>query len=109
MYDVVVRRALRWEGFVAHVQQKKPLLTRIHVHAWVRFARMYAKWTIHDWKHVIFSDETKINMLNSGGRSWCWITDRACTTATCPTKSKTSWWTDHDLGLYDNFWTWSLA
>ena len=29
--DVTVRCALRWEGFVAHVQQKKPLLTRRHV------------------------------------------------------------------------------
>ena len=73
--DVIVRRALRWEGFSAHVQQKKPLLTRRHVHARVRFAWRYANWTIHDWKHVIFSDETKIIMFNSDGRSWCWITD----------------------------------
>ena len=24
---------------------------------------------------MIFSDETKINMFNSNGRSWCWIRD----------------------------------
>ena len=35
---------------------------------------MYANWTIHDWKHIIFSDEAKINVFNSDGRSWCWIT-----------------------------------
>ena len=49
-----MRRALRWEGFAGHVQQKKPLLTRRHVHARVRFAHKYANWTVHDWERVIF-------------------------------------------------------
>ena len=39
------------------------------------FSQRYANWTIHDWKHIIFSDETKINRFNSNGRSWCWITN----------------------------------
>ena len=75
MSDVIMRHALRWEGLVARVRQKKLLLTRKHVLAWLRFAQRYASWIIHDWKYVIFSDETKINMFNSDGRSWCSIID----------------------------------
>ena len=35
-----------------------------------------------DCKHVIFGDETKINMFNSDGRLWCWIGDKK--SSTCP-------------------------
>ena len=40
-----------------------------------RFDQRYENRTIDDWKHVIFSDETKINRYCSNGRSWCWIED----------------------------------
>lgn len=70
---ITVRRALREEGLAARVQWKKPLLKRKHVLARLRFAQKYENWTIEDWKHVIFSDETKVNRFNSDGRSWCWI------------------------------------
>ncbi|KAG1576881.1 hypothetical protein G6F48_013005 [Rhizopus delemar] len=30
-------------------------------------------WTIDDWKRVVWSDETKINIFNSDGRTWTWI------------------------------------
>jgi transposase len=29
-------------------------------------------WTVDDWKHVVWSDETKVNRVGSGGRSWVW-------------------------------------
>ena len=41
----------------------------------MRFAQRYENWTIADWKHVIFSDEIKINRFNPDDRSWCWIGD----------------------------------
>lgn len=28
------------------------------------FARKYKSWTSNDWRSVIFSDETKINLIN---------------------------------------------
>jgi hypothetical protein len=70
-----MRRALREVGLDAQVQQRKPFLSRKHVLALLRFAQRYENWTVDDWKHIIFSDETKINMFNSYGRSWCWIGD----------------------------------
>src|SRR5271154_6487549 len=36
------------------------------------FANRYRDWTQEDWKHVVFSDETKINRLGSDGCKWVW-------------------------------------
>lgn len=46
-----------------------------HVFACLRFAQRYENQTIDDWKHMIFSDETKIIKYNSNGRSRYWIGD----------------------------------
>jgi hypothetical protein len=46
------------------------------------FAEAHKDWTVEDWKRVIWSDETKINCLGSGGKKWMWkkpgegLTDR---------------------------------
>lgn len=69
--DITLRRGLREAGLGACVQQKKPLLAKRHVLARLSFAHKYKNWTVDDWRRVIFSDETKINLINSDGRSWC--------------------------------------
>ena len=75
LFDITARRTLREVGLGAQVQQRKPFLSRKHVLAHLRFAQRYENWSIDDWKCVIVSDETKINMFNSDSRSWCWIGD----------------------------------
>jgi hypothetical protein len=37
---------------------------------------MHKDRTIHDWKRVIFSNETRINWLCCNGISWCWICNK---------------------------------
>ena len=68
-----VRRVLRAGGLRSKVKQKKPKLNQRHIKDRLEFARRHEHWTIHDWEHVIFSDETKVNRFCSDGRSWCWI------------------------------------
>ena len=51
----------------AVVKKKHPLLSKQHQHEWLNFAIAH-----QDWKHVIWSDETKINYLGSDGRKWVW-------------------------------------
>jgi transposase len=70
-----VRRVLRAAGLKSKVKQKKPKLNERHIKDRLEFARRHEHWTIDDWKHVIFSDETKVNRFCSDGRSWCWIRD----------------------------------
>jgi hypothetical protein len=38
-------------------------------------AKTHINWTVDDWKRVIFSDETKINLWNSDGIRYYWARD----------------------------------
>ena len=71
--DITLRRALREVGLGACVQQKKLLLAKKRVLARLSFAHKYKNWTVDDWRHVIFNDDTKINLINSNGKSRCWL------------------------------------
>ena len=43
-----------------------------HIRQCLEFALRHQHWTVDDWKRVIWSDETKINLLGSDGREWVW-------------------------------------
>jgi DDE superfamily endonuclease len=38
----------------------------------MEFVRMYEHWTEDDWKQVMWTDETKINLFGSDGVKWGW-------------------------------------
>ncbi|KAG0734448.1 hypothetical protein G6F23_012387 [Rhizopus arrhizus] len=38
----------------------------------LQWAKSHQRWTVDDWKRVIFSDETKINRFGSGGKAYTW-------------------------------------
>ena len=38
-------------------------------------AEAHQSWTVHDWRSVVFSDETKINRIGSDGAQWVWKAD----------------------------------
>ena len=54
------------------VKQKCPLLSKHHRRERLDFALSHQDWTVDDWKHVIWSDETKTNRIGSDGRKWAW-------------------------------------
>ena len=57
------------------MKEKKPHLSSKNIRARLEFVRKYQRWTIDDKRHMIFSDETKINRFSSDGRVWCWVRD----------------------------------
>lgn len=59
-------------GFRSRRKSKKPFLSKKHRQARYSWARTYKNWTVDDWKRVIFSDETKINLWNSDGIQFYW-------------------------------------
>lgn len=67
-----VRLALREQGLRAIKRVKKPMLSKAHKRARLHWALEHESWTIEDWKRVIWSDETKINRLNSDGIKYAW-------------------------------------
>jgi transposase len=64
---------LKKAGLKARVKKQKLLLTRHHRRDQYDFAIAHRNWTVEDWKHVVWSDETKINHLGSDGRKWVWV------------------------------------
>ena len=67
-----VRRTLKKAGFKAKVRIKKPLLKSNHKRARLEWCRERQQWTVDDWKRVVWSDEVKINLIESNGRRYCW-------------------------------------
>ena len=62
-----MRRRLLEEGFVSRYSAKKPFLTLKMKKKRLQWAKEHKNWTLDDWKSVIFSDESKFNLLNSDG------------------------------------------
>ncbi|EIE79500.1 hypothetical protein RO3G_04205 [Rhizopus delemar RA 99-880] len=68
-----VCRTLRKAGLGAIEKPKKPLLSATNIRKRLSWCMAHKDWTIDDWKRVVWSDETKINIFNSDGRTWTWI------------------------------------
>src|SRR3990167_1351000 len=67
-----VKRSLKSFGYACRIKKKKPRLTEKHKKARLAFAKKYESWTSDDWKNVIWSDESKFNLLNSDGKEYHW-------------------------------------
>ena len=67
-----VANMLKKRGLRSAVKVKKPFLSSRHRGLRLAFAKKYQNWTIYDWRRVVFSDESKINRVESDGRKWCW-------------------------------------
>ena len=65
-------RWLQFHGFSTQMPCTKPLLSCKQKKKCLQFAQKYSKWTVEDWKQVIFSDELKFVMGygNKGPRVW---------------------------------------
>lgn len=67
-----IRRRLHEKGIFGRARVKKPLLLSRHIKSRLEFAKKYRHWTINDWKHVLWTDETKICLHGNDGRRWTW-------------------------------------
>jgi hypothetical protein len=69
----IVRKALHDVGFSSHIVQKKPFLFDIHRARRLEFARKHRKWTIEDWKRVIWTDESTFEVGKRVMNATNWI------------------------------------
>jgi len=74
--ESTIRNILKNGGLEAVKKEKRPRLSEKNIKDRLEFAKYYKDWTVEDWKHVIWSDETKINRFCSDGYSWCWVSDK---------------------------------
>ena len=61
------RNRLKSVRLFARRPARKPLMVLRHRRLRLAFAKTYKHWTIDDWKKVLWSDETKINIFNPDG------------------------------------------
>jgi hypothetical protein len=67
-----IKKRLREAGLIAKRVVKRPALKKQHVHGRLQFVKKYKEWTEEDWASVIWSDESKVNMICSDGLRWVW-------------------------------------
>lgn len=63
---------MRSIGFFSAIKKKKPFLKKKNIEARLKWAKRHQFWTVEDWKRVIFSDETKVNVWGSDGCKYYW-------------------------------------
>lgn len=64
-----VRRRLRGFGLCCRRPYRGPILERRHRQARLQWARQHLNWRRVDWNNVIFSDESRYQLLRADGRA----------------------------------------
>ncbi|KAG1536583.1 hypothetical protein G6F49_012954 [Rhizopus delemar] len=64
-------------GFKATLKKSKPFLSDQHQKNRLKWCKKHQNWTVDDWKKVIFSDETKINIFGPDSNPYTWKEDGA--------------------------------
>ncbi|KAG0907037.1 hypothetical protein G6F60_009226 [Rhizopus arrhizus] len=62
-----VRRLLRKLGFKSGIKKHKPFISYTNQKKRIKWCRDKASWTVEDWKSVVFSNETNINVWGADG------------------------------------------
>jgi transposase len=53
-----VQRHPKEQGLQYHIRKSKPYLSKVNKEKWRLWAMQHIKWTVDDWKRVIFSDKS---------------------------------------------------
>ena len=65
-----VRNRLREVGLHGRIAAKKPLLSKTNKKKRMEFAKRYRNWTADDWKGVLWSDESSVEVFGSRQRQY---------------------------------------
>lgn len=67
-----VRRELHKSGFHGRAAIRKPLLSTTNVAKRLEWCKIHQKWSMEQWKNVIFSDESSFTLFPTTGRVYVW-------------------------------------
>ncbi len=67
-----IRHTLQQVGLHDRRPRRKPLLKLAHIKAWKQFAKDNLAKSMNYWKHVLWSDESKVNLFDSEGVQQVW-------------------------------------
>ncbi len=83
-----------------HTASKKPLLKMMLTRACKQFAEVKQTKDMDYWNHVLWSDETNINLFGSDGVKRVWQ-QPGVQRQVCLAYSQAWWWECHGLGLHE--------
>lgn len=66
-----IRFRLRMAGLFGHVCCRKPLLSLVNKVKRLHWAFLHRKWTVDQWKRVLWTDEKKFELFNTKRRTYC--------------------------------------
>ena len=67
-----VRRELHGMGFHGRAAASKPYISKCNAKRWMQWCKACHHWTLEQWRHVIWSDESHFSIWQSDGRVWVW-------------------------------------
>ena len=67
-----IRNRIREQGYRGRVVRKKPFLTSKQMKRPLEFAKKYEKMPISYWKKILWSDESKYNLVSLDGVQKLW-------------------------------------
>jgi transposase len=67
-----VRNALKQRGYNGRVARKKPWISKINSNKRLAFVKSHSNKDKDFWKSLIFTDESKFNLIGSDGRVMAW-------------------------------------
>ncbi len=90
--------------------RRKPLPKMMHKKARKQFAEDKQTREIDYWNHVLWSDETKINLFSSDGLKCVWLQPgEEYLVQACLAYRQAWWWECHGLGLHECCWHWGAT
>jgi hypothetical protein len=69
---MTVYRELRGMGFHGWAAAHKPNILPVSAKRLINGCKEWHHWTVDNWKHVIWGDESHYTMWHSDGRVWVW-------------------------------------
>jgi hypothetical protein len=72
VHPETVRNRLHELGLQARPPLHVPLLSRKQMRLRLAWGQVHSPWLEEAWKKIIFSDESKFNLIGSDGRQWVW-------------------------------------
>ena len=67
-----VRKALKNAGLNSRIAKKKPFLKESHIKNRREFVKNYSSWTMDEWKNVIWTDESSIELGHNSRQVRVW-------------------------------------